>query len=68
VVIPVVRIDFGMDKLLLPPLALVDDAVMRSTNTSSVSDDRRVNRCNTLNEVLVVDSVQDSEGIEIKVF
>ena len=45
VVTPVVKIDFGMDKLLLPLLlALVDDAVIMSTNVSNVSDERRVNR------------------------
>lgn len=38
VVIPVVRIDFGIDKLL-PLLALVDDAVIISKNKSIVSED-----------------------------
>lgn len=70
VVIPVVRIDFGMDKLLvLPilPLALTDDVVTIKTNRSIVSDDRRLNRCTRLNEeALVVDSVRDKEGIETK--
>lgn len=38
VVIPVVRIDFGIDKLL-PLLALVDDAVIISKNKSIVRED-----------------------------
>ena len=38
VVIPVVRIDFEIDKLL-PLLALVDDAVIISKNKSIVSED-----------------------------
>ena len=67
VVTPFVTNDFGMEKLLLPPLALVDDTVIMSTNISIVSDDRRFNRCNMLNEVLVVDSVHGNEGIETKI-
>ena len=62
-----VRIDFGMEKLLPPLLALVVDAVTMSTNASIVSEDSRVNRCKAFNEALVVDSVKDNERIETKI-